>query len=77
MQTTTREPTTTESPPPPKSDVPAIEEKPSGSKFPIPFELRGSELTFAETGEEKTFVFAKNNTFIQMDGEVIQRFQLR
>lgn len=44
---------------------------------PVPYELRGSELTFEETGQEKTFMFAKNNTFIQMDGEIIQTFQLR
>ncbi|EDS29018.1 hypothetical protein CpipJ_CPIJ006838 [Culex quinquefasciatus] len=44
---------------------------------PVPDELRGSELTFKETGYEKTFMFAKNNTFIQMDGDTIQTFQLR
>lgn len=44
---------------------------------PLPFEQRGSELTFEETGHEKTFMFASNNTFIQMDGDVIQTFQLR
>lgn len=44
---------------------------------PVPIEQRGPELTFAETGQEKTFIFAKNNTFIQMDGDIIQTFQLR
>lgn len=44
---------------------------------PVPTELRGSELTFEETGYEKTFLFADNNTFIQMDGDLIQTFQLR
>ncbi|XP_033149353.1 uncharacterized protein LOC117134775 [Drosophila busckii] len=44
---------------------------------PVPIEQRGPELTFAETGQGKTFVFAKNNTFIQMDGDIIQTFQLR
>lgn len=44
---------------------------------PFPFEERGSELTFEETGHEKTFMFAQNNTFIQIDGETIQTFQLR
>ncbi|TMW48106.1 hypothetical protein DOY81_006814 [Sarcophaga bullata] len=44
---------------------------------PVPFEQRGPELTFAETGKEKTFVFAENNTFIQIDGDIIQTFQLR
>ncbi|XP_021696167.1 contactin-associated protein-like 4 isoform X2 [Aedes aegypti] len=49
----------------------------SSTQPPMPDELRGSELTFKETGYEKTFMFAKNNTFIQMDGETIQTFQLR
>ncbi|XP_062553411.1 axotactin-like isoform X3 [Armigeres subalbatus] len=49
----------------------------SSTLAPVPDELRGSELTFKETGYEKTFMFAKNNTFIQMDGETIQTFQLR
>lgn len=44
---------------------------------PIPYEQRNSELTFEETGYEKTFMFAQNNTFIQMDGDLIQTFQLR
>lgn len=44
---------------------------------PVPNDLRGSELTFEETGYEKTFLFAENNTFIQMDGDLIQTFQLR
>lgn len=43
----------------------------------VPNDLRGSELTFEETGYEKTFLFADNNTFIQMDGDLIQTFQLR
>ncbi|XP_052893311.1 axotactin [Anopheles moucheti] len=49
----------------------------SSTLAPVPDEMRGSELTFKETGYEKTFMFAKNNTFIQMDGETIQTFQLR
>ncbi|XP_055915475.1 axotactin isoform X2 [Eupeodes corollae] len=78
LQTTTKEPSTTEvavvggksnTPPPRHYDDP--------SHIPVPFELRGPELTFAETGHEKTFFFAKNNTFIQMDGDIIQTFQLR
>lgn len=44
---------------------------------PVPNDLRGSELTFEETGHEKTFLFAQDNTFIQMDGDLIQTFQLR
>lgn len=47
------------------------------STTPVPFEQRGSELTFEETGMERTFMFAQNNTFIQMDGDIIQTFQLR
>ena len=43
----------------------------------VPLEERGSELTFNETGREKTFMFAQNNTFIQIDGDTIQTFQLR
>ncbi|XP_050095320.1 axotactin isoform X1 [Anopheles aquasalis] len=49
----------------------------SSTLAPVPDEMRGSELTFKETGYEKTFMFAKNNTFIQMDGDTIQTFQLR
>jgi hypothetical protein len=44
---------------------------------PVPNDSRGPELTFAETGYDKTFMFAQNNTFIQMDGDLIQTFQLR
>lgn len=43
----------------------------------MPLESRGSELTFFETGHEKQFMFAQNNTFIQIDGDIIQTFQLR
>jgi len=49
----------------------------NGGTTPVPIEQRGPELTFAETGQGKTFMFAKNNTFIQMDGDIIQTFQLR
>lgn len=44
---------------------------------PIPPNERGKELTFQETGKHKTFMFAESNTFIQLDGEIIQTFQLR
>lgn len=37
----------------------------------------GSDIAFDESGHEKTFLFAKNNTFIQMDGDLISTFQLR
>lgn len=35
------------------------------------------ELTFMESGHEKTFMFAQSNTFIQLDGPGIKTFQLR
>ncbi|XP_049874531.1 axotactin isoform X2 [Pectinophora gossypiella] len=44
---------------------------------PIPPSDRDRFLTFAESGHHRTFMFAKDNTFIQLDGDVIQRFQLR
>lgn len=44
---------------------------------PIPRKNRGAELTFQETGKHKTFMFAQSNTFIQIDGDIIQTFQLR
>lgn len=40
-------------------------------------EFRGPQLTFQETGNENTFMFAQSNTFIQIDGDIIQTFQLR
>ncbi|KAM7357468.1 axotactin isoform 3-T7 [Cochliomyia hominivorax] len=76
LQTTTREPSTTESslPQSPYTLSPTFGDSETS---PVPFEERGPELTFAETGQEKTFVFAENNTFIQIDGDIIQTFQLR
>ncbi|CAK1586389.1 unnamed protein product [Parnassius mnemosyne] len=44
---------------------------------PIPPSDRDRFLTFAESGHHQTFMFAKDNTFIQLDGDIIQRFQLR
>ncbi|XP_036336765.1 uncharacterized protein LOC118746897 isoform X1 [Rhagoletis pomonella] len=78
LRSTTSEPSTTES----AIQLPANTAGPfygadGSDSNPVPFEQRGPELTFAETGQEKTFVFAKNNTFIQMDGDIIQTFQLR
>ncbi|XP_075160242.1 axotactin isoform X2 [Haematobia irritans] len=76
LQTTTREPSTTES----SVAQPSYTLSPAygdSETSPVPFEQRGPELTFAETGQEKTFVFAENNTFIQIDGDIIQTFQLR
>uniref|UniRef100_A0A6P4EZM9 Uncharacterized protein LOC108047766 n=1 Tax=Drosophila rhopaloa TaxID=1041015 RepID=A0A6P4EZM9_DRORH len=86
LQSTTREPSTTESSMllgSPYTQGPA--QSPDGmggaeggdGTTPVPIEQRGPELTFAETGQGKTFIFAKNNTFIQMDGDIIQTFQLR
>ncbi|CAH0547877.1 unnamed protein product [Brassicogethes aeneus] len=43
----------------------------------IPKDERGSHLTFQETGKTTTFMFAQSNTFIQIDGDIIQTFQLR
>lgn len=40
----------------------------------------GDELVFKETEKEKPekeFMFAQNNTFIQIDGDLIKTFQLR
>lgn len=76
LQTTTRDPlnTITEAPStttnqPPISIVPPNEPVANGGV--------ASDITFDESGHEKTFLFAKNNTFIQMDGDLIQTFQLR
>jgi hypothetical protein len=44
---------------------------------PVPLDKRGEELTFEETGHYKVFMFAKSNTFIQLDGNRIPTFQLR
>ncbi|KAL9905676.1 axotactin isoform 4-T8 [Glossina fuscipes fuscipes] len=76
LQTTTHEPSTTDA----SQALLPFSLPPTFGDFdtsPIPFEQRGPELTFAETGQEKTFVFAQNNTFIQIDGDIIQTFQLR
>nr|CAH7733562.1 unnamed protein product [Callosobruchus chinensis] len=43
----------------------------------IPRKDRGPQLTFQETGDQNTFMFAQSNTFIQIDGDIIQTFQLR
>lgn len=43
-------------------------------------ESQGDELVFKETEKEKPekeFMFAQNNTFIQIDGDTIKTFQLR
>ncbi|KAJ8683559.1 hypothetical protein QAD02_019351 [Eretmocerus hayati] len=44
---------------------------------PKPKHERDKELTFMESGYEKTFMFAQSNTFIQLDGPGIKTFQLR
>uniref|UniRef100_A0A336L512 CSON004276 protein n=1 Tax=Culicoides sonorensis TaxID=179676 RepID=A0A336L512_CULSO len=74
ISSTTEIPRITETPP---LVVATASSKIKDGTTPVPFEQRGSELTFEETGTEKTFMFAQNNTFIQMDGELIQTFQLR
>lgn len=43
----------------------------------VPSVQRGPQLTFQETGNQNTFMFAQSNTFIQIDGDMIQTFQLR
>ncbi|XP_068991293.1 axotactin isoform X2 [Neodiprion pinetum] len=63
-------PTTKKIPPPTFSP-------PKPTKPPVPKHKRGKELTFMESGHEKTFMFAQNNTFIQIDGSGIKTFQLR
>ncbi|XP_078037835.1 axotactin isoform X3 [Augochlora pura] len=50
---------------------------PAPTKPPVPKYKRGKELTFMESGYEKTFMFAQSNTFIQLDGPGIKPFQLR
>ncbi|XP_071631062.1 axotactin isoform X1 [Temnothorax longispinosus] len=50
---------------------------PKPTKPPVPKHLRKKELTFMESGHEKTFMFAQSNTFIQLDGPGIKTFQLR
>ncbi|XP_033242580.1 uncharacterized protein LOC108152614 isoform X2 [Drosophila miranda] len=85
LQSTTREPSTTESSQligsaytqSPAQAAQDEDGRTGDGTTPVPIEQRGPELTFAETGQGKTFVFAKNNTFIQMDGDIIQTFQLR
>ena len=74
LKTTTKDPLVTELPTTTPSQS-VISQIPLDQ--PVPNELRSSELTFEETGHEKTFLFAQNNTFIQMDGDLIQTFQLR
>lgn len=49
----------------------------SSTLAPIAPNDRGAELTFAETGHFTVFMMAKNNAFIQLDGNRIPTFQLR
>ncbi|XP_020291708.1 uncharacterized protein LOC109858643 isoform X3 [Pseudomyrmex gracilis] len=70
--------TTTSTPPPTTSSTPRPTFRPpKPTKPPVPRHQRGMELTFMETGYEKTFMFAQSNTFIQLDGPGIKPFQLR
>ncbi|XP_076293920.1 axotactin isoform X4 [Lasioglossum baleicum] len=50
---------------------------PAPTRPPVPRYNRGKELSFMESGYEKTFMFAQSNTFIQLDGPGIKLFQLR
>ncbi|XP_018567332.1 contactin-associated protein-like 2 isoform X2 [Anoplophora glabripennis] len=49
----------------------------TNSSTVVPKEERGPQLTFQETGNQNIFMFAQSNTFIQIDGDIIQTFQLR
>ncbi|KAK0082695.1 hypothetical protein PV325_009995 [Microctonus aethiopoides] len=69
--TTSKPSTTTPSTPPPTFSPP------EPTRPPVPKDKRGKELTFMESGHEKTFMFAQSNTFIQLDGNGIKTFQLR
>ncbi|XP_018305268.1 uncharacterized protein axo isoform X3 [Mycetomoellerius zeteki] len=70
--------TTTMSTPPSTTTTPRPTfTPPKPTKPPVPKNLRGKELTFMESGHEKTFMFAQSNTFIQLDGPGIKTFQLR
>lgn len=62
-------------------DVTNVEQKSNQTKNSIESaESQGDELIFKETEKEKPekeFMFAQNNTFIQIDGDTIKTFQLR
>lgn len=61
-------------------DVTNVEQKTDTTKSISPVESQGDELVFKETEKEKPereFMFAQNNTFIQIDGDTIKTFQLR
>jgi hypothetical protein len=64
-------------------DVTHVEQKVVVHKEPtvvVSEESLGDELVFKESGNqkpEKEFMFAQNNTFIQIDGDIIKTFQLR
>jgi hypothetical protein len=63
-------------------DVANVEQKvyPPKSATIVPVESQRDELVFKETEKEKPekeFMFAQNNTFIQIDGDTIKTFQLR
>ena len=47
------------------------------TKATVPISERGEELTFPDTGYQKTFMFARSNAFIQLDSNQIPTFQLR
>jgi hypothetical protein len=61
-------------------DVTNVEQKENPTQTTLPIESQGDELVFKETEKEKPekeFMFAQNNTFIQIDGDTIKTFQLR
>lgn len=63
-------------------DVPNMENKVNQTKNATIESVvsHGDELVFKETEKEKPekeFMFAQNNTFIQIDGDTIKTFQLR
>ncbi|KAF7992308.1 hypothetical protein HCN44_001633 [Aphidius gifuensis] len=70
--TTTSRPSTTT----PSTPLPTFF-PPEPTRKPVPKHKRGKELTFMESGHDKTFMFAQSNTFIQLDGPGIKTFQLR
>ncbi|XP_046663141.1 neurexin-4 isoform X3 [Homalodisca vitripennis] len=64
-------------PPAPPDESTSEAPRVTSARPPVPLEHRGIELTFAETGHHKVFMMAKNNAFIQLDGNRIPTFQLR
>ncbi|XP_038206358.1 contactin-associated protein like 5-1 isoform X1 [Zerene cesonia] len=70
-------PPTTVTPPTPSPTTVTVSNTYATAIPPVPPSNRDRYLTFAESGHHQTFMFAKDNTYIQLDGDIIQRFQLR